>query len=277
MVLISSLLLFSAVAVAVPAPTPTPTPVKSHDHGNHSTTAEKNKPWNAGAVPQYPIHESCNATQRRQIEAGLNETILLANHAKDHILRWGNDSSIYRKYFGDRPSIEAIGAYDIVVNGNKDGVLFRCDNPDNNCELEGWAGHWRGENATSETVICEMSYHTRRYLTTMCAMGYTVAGSDIATFWAADLLHRLYHVPAIGQLHVDHFADSFEEVIDLAKSNKTESTRDSETLQLFALEAYAYDISVPGVGCAGESHVDEEEEDVPENCHTHDGGVLHCT
>jgi hypothetical protein len=32
------------------------------------------------------------------------------------------------------------------------------------------------------------------------------------------------------------------------------SARDSETLQYFALEAYAYDISVPGVGCPGVQH-----------------------
>jgi hypothetical protein len=66
-------------------------------------------------------------------------------------------------------------------------------------------------------------------------------------------MHRLYHVPAVGQAYVDHFADGYDEVIALAKSNGTESTHDSEALQYFALEAYAFDIAVPGVGCAGES------------------------
>lgn len=85
----------------------------------------------------------------------------------------------------------------------------------------------------------------------MCALGYTVSGSETNTFWGSDLLHRLYHLPAIGQNWVDHFADGYEEVIDLATENGTLSTHDSETLQYFALEAYAYDIAVPGTGCPG--------------------------
>jgi hypothetical protein len=94
-------------------------------------------PWNAGGVTQFPIHSSCNATQRRQIELGLAEAVDLAAHARDHILRWRNESEIYRKYFGNGPSVEAIGAFEVVVNGDKNDVLFRCDNPDGNCDLEG--------------------------------------------------------------------------------------------------------------------------------------------
>lgn len=93
-------------------------------------------PWDAGATTQWAIHSSCNATERRQIEQGLNESVELAAHAKAHILRWGNESDIYKKYFGNRPSLEPIGAFDLVVNGDRD-VLFRCDNPDGKCEIEG--------------------------------------------------------------------------------------------------------------------------------------------
>ncbi|CAG7922581.1 unnamed protein product [Penicillium olsonii] len=283
-------LVLSAVAAAA-----LPTPESSE--GNQSQPFSQNglAPWNAGAVNRFPIHSSCNSTQRRQIELGLNETITLAEHAKSHILRWSNESAIYKKYFGDSPTMEAIGAYDIVVNGDKKDILFRCDNPDGNC----WAGHWRGTNATDETVICDLSYETRRSLSTMCGLGYTVSESETNTFWAADLLHRLYHVPAIGQNWIDHFADGYEEVIDQAKKNATLATHDSETLQYFALEAYAYDISAPGIGCPGVQHEHESHDeattttestptattadkpsstqDVPANCHTHEGGELHCT
>ncbi|KAL5001777.1 putative peptidase family-domain-containing protein [Aspergillus recurvatus] len=243
----------------------------------------------------FPIHDSCNATEQRQLATALQETVTLVEHAKDHILRWGNESAIYRKYFGDRPSITAIGAYDIIINGNPDNILFRCDNPDGNCDLEGWAGHWRGENATDETVICELSYTARRYLSTMCSQGYTISESETNTFWAGDLLHRLYHMPAIGQGLVEHYADGYEGVLELAEGNRTEAVHDSETLQYFALEVYAYDVAVPGVGCVGgEEETDEQgeeqteepaqddqedeaaEEEIPENCHTHEGGELHC-
>lgn len=92
----------------------------------------------------------------------------------------------------------------------------------------------------------------------MCGLGYTVSGSETNTFWASDLLHRLYHVPAIGQNWIDHFAGEYEEVIDQAKKNATLSTHDTHTLQYFALEVYANDIAVPGVGCPGAQHEHEE-------------------
>jgi hypothetical protein len=104
-------------------------------------------------------------------------------------------------------------------------------------------------------------------------------------------------MPAIGQLFVEHYADGYNGVLELAEGNGTESTHDSETLQYFALEAYAYDVVVPGEGCVGEAPEEEEddaEEDIPDvsdlattwliesgtndlqNCHTHEGGELHC-
>jgi hypothetical protein len=95
----------------------------------------------------------------------------------------------------------------------------------------------------------------------MCGLGYTVSESETNTFWAGDLLHRLFHVPAVGQNWVDHFADGYEEVVQLAKENATLSTHDSEALQYFALEVYAYDIAVPGVGCPGVQHEHEDHPD----------------
>lgn len=129
--LLLSFLLSAAAATALPTP--------DSSEGNQSQPFSQNglAPWNAGAVNQFSIHSSCNSTQRRQIELGLNETITLAEHAKDHILRWSNESEIYKKYFGDRSTMEAIGAFDVVVNGDKKDILFRCDNPDKNCDLEG--------------------------------------------------------------------------------------------------------------------------------------------
>ncbi|THC94483.1 hypothetical protein EYZ11_006048 [Aspergillus tanneri] len=257
-----SLLLLSAVS-AFPAPAPVETNRESQSPPHLVLS-----PWDTGAITRFPIHQSCNATQRLQIETGLNESIALAAHAKAHILRWGNESAIYRKYFGHSPSIEAIGAYDIVVNGDRGGVLFRCDNPDGNCQLNGWGGHWRGENATDETVICDLSYTLRRSLSTLCSMGYTVSGSKTNTFWAADLLHRLYHMPAFGQGRVEHFADDYDGVRKLTIGNRSVSTRDSNTLQYFALEAYAFDLVVPGVGCSGDH--DEGHDDNGKDHHDND-------
>jgi hypothetical protein len=93
--------------------------------------------WNAGAVPNYPIHASCNATQKAYIEKGLQETITMCRQARDHILRWGNSSAIYRKYFGAAATGEPLGWFTKIADGDKAGTLFRCDNIDGNCALPG--------------------------------------------------------------------------------------------------------------------------------------------
>lgn len=65
--------------------------------------------WRAGAVRDYPIHSSCNATERALLNKGLDEAVELAAHAKDHVLRFGNTSELYNKYFGTAPTPEVIG------------------------------------------------------------------------------------------------------------------------------------------------------------------------
>lgn len=136
-------------------------------------------------------------------------------------------------------------------------------------------------------------------------------------YWAADLMHRLYHVPAVGEDEVGHYADGYAELLELPKGvNYTDAARNSASLSYFALEAYAFDISVPGEGCAGKLVEEEHDHDhdaastttaagaaatsvsptrvipdattaaAPEataggsgggkECHTHDDGTEHC-
>lgn len=86
----------------------------------------------------------------------------------------------------------------------------------------------------------------------MCNLGYTVAGSPLNMFWATDLLHRVLHVPKISEGVVEHAADEYGDVLDLAKADPALSAKDIHTLQYFATDVYAYDIAAPGVGCTGE-------------------------
>jgi hypothetical protein len=85
--------------------------------------------------------------------------------------------------------------------------------------------------------------------------GYNVANSATNYYWASDLVHRLLHIPQIGEGTVEHYNDEEEEkypgVIALAENNSSYAVRNSDSLQYFALEAYAHDIAVPGIGCAG--------------------------
>ena len=85
----------------------------------------------------------------------------------------------------------------------------------------------------------------------MCGFGYDVANGATNLYWASDLLHRLLHVPKVGEGVVEHYAGEYDEVLELAETNSAEAVRNSDSLQYFALEAYAYDISLPGEGCAG--------------------------
>jgi hypothetical protein len=93
--------------------------------------------WNLGATTLYPIHSSCNATERAQLERAFNETFILAQHAKDHILRFGHESTFYTRYFGNASTAEPAGWFDRIINADKTGALFRCDDIDGNCHQEG--------------------------------------------------------------------------------------------------------------------------------------------
>lgn len=117
--------------------------------------------------------------------------------------------------------------------------------------LIGWGGHWRGENATDETVICPLSYTTRKPLETMCSNGYTIANNKLATYFAADLMHRLYHTTKIGEGAAEHYADTYSECLELAQNNSAEAVRNTHSLQYFALDVYAMEVALPGEGCTG--------------------------
>lgn len=93
--------------------------------------------WNSGAVHEFQLHESCNETQTNQLRFAFEETAILAAHARDHVLRFGNESEVYQKYFGGYPPFEIVGAFSMVVNGDKADLLFRCDDPDGNCAANG--------------------------------------------------------------------------------------------------------------------------------------------
>ncbi|KAF4466932.1 major allergen Asp f 2 [Fusarium albosuccineum] len=282
----AALLLFGA-AIASPI-IPREEATKTQDAPQSTQTSDVYD-WAEGWKKEYPIHQSCNSTLRRQLSVGLQEAQQLAQHAKDHILRYGHESEFVQKYFGNGTTATPIGWYDRIINADKTGMLFRCDDPDKNCATQDqWAGHWRGDNATSETVICPLSFEIRRNLNSVCNLGYTVAASKLNTFWATDLMHRVLHVPVISEEIVDHFAEDYADVLELSKKEPEKSAIDSDTLQYFAIDVYAYDIAAPGVGCTGEVEEEEKEtttskdkptdtKDAPKECHTHDDGVVHCS
>jgi len=266
------------------------------------------KPYN----PEIQIHSSCNVTQRRVLEKALADTYELASFAKEYVATNGPDDSVFQLYFGNHsanyPAV--LGAWDGLLIGNKEGVLLRCDDIDGNCHQEGWRGHWRGSNATTETVICDASYTDRYFNEYFCLNNYTVIDSSPSFYWSTDLIHRMYHVPGISDDSVTHHADSYEECLELAHHNASLAPYNTHTLQYFASHVYAVEIAKGGAACIGstpDSHGHSQDHDhdqvssvapasstlaiapvatsasppsttssAAESCHTHAGGELHC-
>ncbi|KAK3292881.1 putative peptidase domain-containing protein [Chaetomium fimeti] len=264
--ILSAVCLLAAGTSALPASSAQDTTTTTPSSTASASSTPTPYDFTAGAVTSFPIHSSCNSTLRRQLERALDETVELAAHARDHILRFGGASPFVQKYFGTGNGTDGtplastampLGWFSRVALGDRGNMTFRCDDPDENCATQDeWAGHWRGANATQETVICPPSYAKRRWLDSVCGLGHTVVGSPLNTFWATDLLHRVLHVPQISENLVEHYAEDYEAVLELAKTDPAKSAIDSDTLQYFAIDVYAFDIAAPGVGC---TEAEEEE------------------
>lgn len=118
---------FLAQAIASPV-----APRETNDVFTHEVN------WSAKVArkPAFPIHESCNATLSHQLSLALDETVVLARHAKEHILRWGGESPLVQRYFGNGTTAMAVGWYETVVAGDRGAMMFRCDDPDENCATQ---------------------------------------------------------------------------------------------------------------------------------------------
>ncbi|KAK4173417.1 putative allergen Asp f2-like protein [Triangularia setosa] len=229
-------------------------PLTAHQEITTTTTILSTS-GSSSTTPAFPIHSSCNSTLSRQLTRAFDETIELASRARDHILQHGQTSPFVQKYFGtNSTTIAPLGVFSRVASADRGRMLFRCDDPDRNCATqEGWAGHWRGSNATQETVICDLSFAPgkRRWLDQVCGLGYTVSKDATNLFWATDLLHRTFHVPQVSEDAVHHYADGWEEVLEMAGKGDERSVFDSDALIYFAIDVYAYEVAEPGRGCGG--------------------------
>lgn len=142
--ILSVLCLLAAGTTALPASSAQNTATPSSTASASSTPTPYD--FTAGAVPSFPIHASCNSTLRRQLERALNETVELAAHARDHILRFGSDSPFVQKYFGvsnDTDGTTALvstaaplGWFSRVASADRGNMTFRCDDPDENCATQ---------------------------------------------------------------------------------------------------------------------------------------------
>ncbi len=65
----------------------------------------------------WKIHESCNGTQRAQIQSAIGEMKLLAKTAISHILNNPTDEELFTKYFGvDADPAPILGYYTQLIS-----------------------------------------------------------------------------------------------------------------------------------------------------------------
>ena len=92
--------------------------------------------WSHSGEISFPIHESCNASQTIALEKVFADLVTLAEHAKAHLLRYGNESEHVQKYFGNGTTSTPIGWYERILSADRGEMLFRCDDPDQNCATQ---------------------------------------------------------------------------------------------------------------------------------------------
>ena len=56
----------------------------------------------------------------------------MATFARDYVATNGPEDPIFTQYFGTDPKAfsAVIGIWEALLTSNKNGVIFRCDNPD---------------------------------------------------------------------------------------------------------------------------------------------------
>lgn len=130
------LLIASTSASPLRARVDSPTSVLDLETTETTETTSPTYDWSADWEPTFQIHQSCNSTLRAQLEHALEETVQLSRHARDHLLRFGHHSDFVQKYFGNGSTATPIGWYDRIIAADKTGVIFRCDDPDQNCATQ---------------------------------------------------------------------------------------------------------------------------------------------
>ncbi|PWN33769.1 zincin, partial [Meira miltonrushii] len=231
-----------------------------------------------------PIHSSCNASQTMQIKRGLFDSKRLAREAADHILLSGNTSDLFQTYFGAQadPAVP-LGIYERILEGDKTGTLLRCDDPDQNCATQdGWNGHWRGNNATEETVICNLSFQSRLGLERACENGFKLGRDNVNVYWGADLLHRMMHLPKVTNGYITHVADTHEDMMKIAIEQPDQSVKNQHSIQEFAFDVWTRKY-ISAEGSAGATATESASASAAatstaavQDCHTHADGSVHC-
>ncbi|ODV60828.1 Zps1p, partial [Ascoidea rubescens DSM 1968] len=198
-------------------------------------------------TPTFPtIHSSCNATERRKLEYMFKESLEVVAKGRNHILNEGNNYEVFKRWFGeDGDMFVVLGIFDYVLQGNKDGILFRCDDADGSCAKNPtWGGHHRTDpKYENETVICENFYRSRKTLLDICGSN-TISEDGPANYASVDLVHRYFHVPSMSRGIV--IEEDYDDLEEFAQNNGTYASRNVDNLLHYLADSYGHDIQEGG-------------------------------
>ncbi|OCF30367.1 hypothetical protein I316_08011 [Kwoniella heveanensis BCC8398] len=241
------------------------TPVSSRDVVDNSKDevvsafAPNTTAWQQGASDSYSVWgSSCNTTQLELIGEGLAQVQKLAEHGRDHLRRYGNDTH-FQRWFGLENDPNTLqGLFDRIVSGDKGNVSFTCDDVDNTCNGKyGVIPGYFSSSTPELTVICPTYYLSKTPLDELCTGGKTIASQGSEATDGGWFLHRLLHLPVSSGGLLHDVVDTAHEAVELAKGvNASQAIHSIHTVQYYALDVYASDILLPGEGCLGDTFVE---------------------
>jgi hypothetical protein len=126
----SLLALLPTIILAIPTSL-----TRRYTRDNSANSQSPAAAWAAAnsATTEWTIHPSCNNSEVIQLRKHLDDVATVAEHAIDHILRFGNSSELFVKWFGTAPTAAPIGWYERLLGAERGSFQFRCDDPDSFC------------------------------------------------------------------------------------------------------------------------------------------------
>ncbi|CDO93567.1 unnamed protein product [Kluyveromyces dobzhanskii CBS 2104] len=209
--------------------------------------------WANPTFPSY--HNSCNVTNQRMINGALIDAVQVSSYARDRLLANGTSDEIYQRWFGDGPIFTVAGVIENTIQGVKDDLLFRCDDPQGGCAANPttWSGY-HVLNTTGETNFCDLFYSAKKPLTHICFEG-TIIDVEPTLYAGIDLFHRYFHLDQMSsEGYIGEFTEELPDILDLAQNNGTFAVRNVDNYLYYLADVYAEAV-VPG-GCLGDISAD---------------------
>ncbi|KAG0675808.1 hypothetical protein C6P40_001548 [Pichia californica] len=196
----------------------------------------------------YPSIENCNATQTKMINKYYQDLLEVASTVRDHLINEGVDDTFIH-WFGENGNpVAVLGFIDNIVQGNKDGVLYRCDDIDGTCAKNPTYPGYHRSIAEQETVICDLFFTSKRPIEDMCVIG-NITTVKPKKFAGIDLFHRFCHLESINKGFIAEYVEDYDQVVDYAENNSSYAVLNVDNMLYYLAETYS--LQLTDGGCLG--------------------------